>query len=219
MHRACDAFLRGFGTVVPPSWVNMFSPSELQLVLGGSDAPLDVDDWAAHTNYSGGYHADHPTIVWFWQARRSAASPLHLACISPASPLHLAPHLRCIWQVLRDFDASQRAAMLKFATSCSRAPLLGFKWVTPLFCIHKVTSAAPRPAPAPHLACTSPALAPPPHLPVTALCCPHQAHDEARLPTSATCMNLLKLPPYDSLESVREKLTYAIDAGCGFELS
>ena len=96
MHRACDAFLRGFGTVVPPSWVNMFSPSELQLVLGGSDAPLDVDDWAAHTNYSGGYHADHPTIVWFWQARRSAASPLHLACISPASPLHLAPHLRCI---------------------------------------------------------------------------------------------------------------------------
>ena len=162
MHRACDAFLRGFGTVVPPSWVNMFSPSELQLVLGGSDAPLDVDDWAAHTNYSGGYHADHPTIVWFWQARRSAASPLHLACISPASPLHLAPHLRCIWQVLRDFDASQRAAMLKFATSCSRAPLLGFKWVTPLFCIHKVTSAAPRP----HLPRPSPAPrppSPPPH--------------------------------------------------------
>ena len=151
MHRASEAFLRGFGTVVPPSWINMFSPSELQLVLGGSDAPLDVDDWAAHTNYSGGYHADHPTIVWFWQ-------------------------------VLRGFDASQRAATLKFVSSCSRAPLLGFAWITPTFCIHK-------------------------------------AHEQGRLPTSATCMNLLKLPPYDSLECVREKLTYAIDAGCGFELS
>ena len=49
MHRASDAFLRGFGTVVPPSWINMFSPSELQLVLGGSDAPLDVDDWQARS--------------------------------------------------------------------------------------------------------------------------------------------------------------------------
>ena len=151
MHRASDAFLRGFGTVVPPSWINMFSPSELQLVLGGSDAPLDVDDWAAHTNYSGGYHADHPTIIWFWE-------------------------------VLRGFDAAQRSATLKFVSSCSRAPLLGFSWITPTFCIHK-------------------------------------AHEQGRLPTSATCMNLLKLPPYDSLESVREKLTYAIDAGCGFELS
>ena len=151
MHRASDAFLRGFSTVVPPSWINMFSPSELQLVLGGSDAPLDVDDWAAHTNYSGGYHADHPTIIWFWE-------------------------------VLRGFDAAQRSAMLKFVSSCSRAPLLGFSWITPMFCIHK-------------------------------------AHEMGRLPTSATCMNLLKLPPYDSLESTREKLTYAISAGCGFELS
>ena len=43
--------------------------------------------------------------------------------------------------------------------------------------------------------------------------------EEGRLPTAATCMNLLKLPPYESLDVLRERLTYAIEAGCGFELS
>jgi len=32
-------------------------------------------------------------------------------------------------------------------------------------------------------------------------------------------MNLLKLPPYDSAELLRDKLLYAIEAGAGFELS
>ena len=50
--------------------------------------------------------------------------------------------------------------------------------------------------------------------------CVHRATDEeGRLPTAATCMNLLKLPPYESLEVLRERLTYAIEAGAGFELS
>lgn len=40
-----------------------------------------------------------------------------------------------------------------------------------------------------------------------------------RLPTAATCMNLLKLPPYTSVQQIRDKLLYAIKAGAGFELS
>ena len=40
-----------------------------------------------------------------------------------------------------------------------------------------------------------------------------------RLPTAATCMNLLKLPPYTSPAQIREKLLYAIKHGTGFELS
>ncbi|CAH8374357.1 unnamed protein product [Eruca vesicaria subsp. sativa] len=45
--------------------------------------------------------------------------------------------------------------------------------------------------------------------------------DEAvdRLPTSATCMNLLKLPPYQSKEQLETKLMYAISAEAGFDLS
>merc|ERR1719274_376161 len=130
----------------------MFSPTELQLVLGGSDAAVDVEDWRAHAVYSGGYHANHPVIIW-------------------------------LWTVLHEYSAARRAATLKFATSCSRPPLMGFAYLQPAFCVHRATD------------------------------------EEGRLPTAATCMNLLKLPPYDSLEALRERLTYAIEAGCGFELS
>ncbi|KAI3426511.1 hypothetical protein D9Q98_008876 [Chlorella vulgaris] len=40
-----------------------------------------------------------------------------------------------------------------------------------------------------------------------------------RLPTAATCMNLLKLPPYRSAQQIRDKLLYAVESGAGFELS
>ncbi|PWN20875.1 HECT-domain-containing protein [Microstroma glucosiphilum] len=43
--------------------------------------------------------------------------------------------------------------------------------------------------------------------------------DEQRLPTSSTCVNLLKLPRYNSLETTREKLLLAIRSGAGFDLS
>ena len=39
--------------VVPREWIRMFSVAELQLVLGGSDAPLNVADWRQHATYSG----------------------------------------------------------------------------------------------------------------------------------------------------------------------
>ena len=152
MRRACDAFLRGFGSVVPVPWVTMFSPAELQLILGGADTPLDVDDWRANAVFSGGYHTEHPVI-------------------------------RMLWQVLREYNAPRRAATLKFATSCARPPLLGFAHLQPKFCVHMATD------------------------------------EEGRLPTAATCMNLLKLPPYENIDVLRERLTYAIEAGCGFELS
>lgn len=44
-------------------------------------------------------------------------------------------------------------------------------------------------------------------------------HDVDKLPTAATCMNLLKLPLYDDTETLRRKLIYAINCGAGFELS
>merc|ERR1719421_574212 len=81
MRKPCDAFLRGFSEVVPSAWVNMFSPAELQLVLGGSDAPLDVDDWQQHAVYSGGYHTGHPVIRWFWQVLREFDAPRRAATL------------------------------------------------------------------------------------------------------------------------------------------
>jgi ubiquitin-protein ligase E3 C len=43
--------------------------------------------------------------------------------------------------------------------------------------------------------------------------------DEERLPSTSTCVNLLKLPRYGSVKKLREKLLYAVNSGAGFDLS
>lgn len=35
--------------------------------------------------------------------------------------------IQAFWQVLREFSETQKRQLLKFVTSCSRPPLLGFK--------------------------------------------------------------------------------------------
>ena len=41
-------------------------------------------------------------------------------------------------QVVREFDLSQRSLLLKFVTSCSRQPLLGFASLAPSFAVQQV---------------------------------------------------------------------------------
>lgn len=43
--------------------------------------------------------------------------------------------------------------------------------------------------------------------------------DETRLPSTSTCVNLLKLPRYSNPETLKSKLLYAIKSGAGFDLS
>ncbi|KAL1391296.1 hypothetical protein HDK64DRAFT_89068 [Phyllosticta capitalensis] len=44
-------------------------------------------------------------------------------------------------------------------------------------------------------------------------------NDETRLPSTSTCVNLLKLPMYRHEDVLREKLLYAVNSGAGFDLS
>lgn len=92
------------------------------------------------------------------------------------------PSIVAFWKAVEGFDDLQRRQLLKFVTSCSRPPLLGFKDLDPPFFIQN-------------------------------------AGDMERLPTASTCTNLLKLPPFNSVDQMREKLLYAIQSGVGFELS
>jgi len=89
--------------------------------------------------------------------------------------------IQLFWLVLEEFSNEQRSALLKFVTSCSRAPLLGFKTLDPPFCIHKSIL--------------------------------------GYLPSATTCVNQLKLPPYNDYTTIRDKLLYAISSKSGFELS
>ncbi|KAK2599683.1 hypothetical protein N8I77_011416 [Diaporthe amygdali] len=43
--------------------------------------------------------------------------------------------------------------------------------------------------------------------------------DTTRLPSASTCVNLLKLPLYNSAAQLRDKLLYAVSSGAGFDLS
>ncbi|XP_043593820.1 ubiquitin-protein ligase E3C isoform X1 [Bombus pyrosoma] len=147
----CYAFKQGIGSVIPLDWLQMFNNKELQVLISGAQIPVDVNDLKLHTNYTGGYAPDHPTIIAFWK-------------------------------VVNEFNDQQKGQLLKFVTSCSRPPLLGFKELDPPFCIQHAGSVD-------------------------------------RLPTSSTCMNLLKLPEFPDEKTLREKLLYAIQAGAGFELS
>ncbi|ODV88462.1 hypothetical protein CANCADRAFT_29700 [Tortispora caseinolytica NRRL Y-17796] len=47
----------------------------------------------------------------------------------------------------------------------------------------------------------------------------HAGNEIYRLPSASTCVNLLKLPNYQSKELLRERLMYAIQSAKGFDLS
>eukprot|EP00913_Durusdinium_trenchii_P011739 g11025.t1 len=95
-------------------------------------------------------------------------------------PLRSTSHIHNVRQ--EELGAEDLGRFLMFVTSCSRAPLLGFKNLNPKFCVHRVP-------------------------------------DGERLPTSATCANLLKLPDYTSYQSLKTKVLQAIRAEAGFDLS
>ncbi|KAI8086325.1 uncharacterized protein BX664DRAFT_365944 [Halteromyces radiatus] len=93
------------------------------------------------------------------------------------------PVIQNLWRALSSFSNEERMKFVKFVTSCSRPPILGFKELQPQICIRRA------------------------------------GRDESRLPTSSTCVNLLKLPSYSTYDILREKLLYSINADAGFDLS
>ncbi|MGH0162181.1 UNVERIFIED_CONTAM: hypothetical protein FKN15_054862 [Acipenser sinensis] len=46
------------------------------------------------------------------------------------------PVIKIFWEVVESFTDEEKRKLLKFVTSCSRPPLLGFKELYPAFCIH-----------------------------------------------------------------------------------
>lgn len=48
------------------------------------------------------------------------------------------PAIVWLWDILLGYPQERKAKFLQFVTSCSRAPLLGYKSFYPPFCIHRV---------------------------------------------------------------------------------
>ncbi|XP_048852137.1 ubiquitin-protein ligase E3B [Brienomyrus brachyistius] len=171
------AFIRGFRCIINPEWLHMFSTPEVQRLVSGDNAEIDLDDLKKHTVYYGGFHSSHRVIIWLWDILSS------------------------------DFSAVERAMFLKFVTSCSRPPLLGFAYLKPPFSIRCVEVSDDQD--------TGDTLG----SVLRGFFTIRKKEPGGRLPTSSTCFNLLKLPNYSKKSVLRDKLRYAISMNTGFELS
>lgn len=156
------AFLRGMSDVVDPMWLRMFDERELQVLIAGADADGGSVDVSDWRRQTtyGGGYSDGHDVV------------------------------KLFWRVMDGMSADERKAVLKFATACSRAPVLGFGALEPKFCIHRSMDGGST-----------------------------GTGEITRLPSASTCMNLLKLPPYRDEGVLRDKLLYAAQSGAGFDLS
>ncbi|CAK9186569.1 unnamed protein product [Ilex paraguariensis] len=60
-----NAFLEGFGELIPRDLISIFNDKELELLISGLP-DIDLDDMRVNTEYSG-YSAASPVIQWFWE--------------------------------------------------------------------------------------------------------------------------------------------------------
>ncbi|KAI3323762.1 HECT-domain-containing protein [Xylariaceae sp. AK1471] len=74
--RQFEPFKRGFFTVCAGNALTLFKPEEIELLVRGSDEPLDIASLkavAAYTNWPrGSSPATEPTILWFWDTFENA---------------------------------------------------------------------------------------------------------------------------------------------------
>ncbi|KAI0512856.1 hypothetical protein F5B22DRAFT_287128 [Xylaria bambusicola] len=74
--RQFEPFKRGFFTVCAGNALTLFKPEEIELLVRGSDEPLDIASLkavAAYTNWPrGSSPKTEPTILWFWEAFENA---------------------------------------------------------------------------------------------------------------------------------------------------
>jgi len=159
--RQTHAFLKGFRDLIKVAWVRLFSAKELQKLISGDDSirGIDVSSLKKSIQYLGGYHESQPYIQDFWDILENELSP------------------------------EQQRKFLRFMTSCSRQPLLGFSSLDPFPAIQQIRLQS------------------------------DERSKNSRLPTSSTCMNLLKLPNYNDRNVWKEKLVAAVESGAGFELT
>ena len=90
----------------------MFSGPEVQRLISGDNSPVDLKDLRRNTSYYGGFHDSHRVVSWLWDILE------------------------------KDFTDKERSMFLKFVTSCSKPPLLGFENLEPPFSIRYVKKAS-----------------------------------------------------------------------------
>jgi len=66
LQKQCAAFVSGLQDVINPRWLRLFSQTELRVLVGGTEKPIDVDDLRVNAVY-GGIEESSVTVNHFWQ--------------------------------------------------------------------------------------------------------------------------------------------------------
>jgi hypothetical protein len=106
MELQAKSFLKGLHSLLSPTWIRLFTPSDLQCLISGdlNSFKIDWQDWKNHTVYNGYTGDQDQTIIYFWS-------------------------------LIKEMSAQELSDLLFFATGCTRPPLFGFKELNPNFCI------------------------------------------------------------------------------------
>ncbi|KAF7981928.1 hypothetical protein HWV62_30697 [Athelia sp. TMB] len=70
-----EAFFEGLSEMIDTKWLRMFNQQEVQILLGGVNSPIDLEDLRTHTNYGGLYDNKETTIETFWDVGASVILP------------------------------------------------------------------------------------------------------------------------------------------------
>ncbi|CAN0375289.1 unnamed protein product, partial [Ectocarpus fasciculatus] len=113
-----EAFVRGLWEVINPQWLQMFSEPELQVLISGSNKTVDVEDLKRHTRQDPLFCVD--------------------SSLYSGGFVGMDRTVKRFWSVVSAMNAKEKAALLRFVTSCERPPPLGFESMQPPFCVHRV---------------------------------------------------------------------------------
>jgi ubiquitin-protein ligase E3 C len=106
------AFCQGFYEIIPFKWIQMFDPKEIQKLISGGTSLRS-----------------HQMIdVKDWYQHTTYQGGYH-----PSQIL-----IQWFWEIVEEFTNEQRSLLLKFITSCTRQPILGFGQFDPPLSIHQV---------------------------------------------------------------------------------
>lgn len=214
------AFISGFYSIIQRDWFDMFSVPEMLKLICGDTGTIDVDDLKLVSlssmemrwlNYEFCFQAERAIFRRFpcWPSRDCLAvgHPQEWILREWEESFSEGSSLDNSWRILLHGSVSLSR---QFVTSCSKPPLLGFAYLEPTFSIRCVLwSDEDQEA-------TDDSVG---SLLKHIFTLSKKKNDIKRLPSAATCFNLLKLPNYESKSTLREKLRYVINSGAGFELS
>lgn len=87
-----QSFLKGLNQIIDSSWLNMFDPHELQMLISGGINNVNILEWKENVEY-GGYLENDSTVKLFWEVVEEMSNEEHCKLIKFVTSVGRAPLL------------------------------------------------------------------------------------------------------------------------------